>query len=136
MRPITPADLGQPASYVEPDLFRSIVPDRFGCVCDHNIPCSKHPNGNKLTESTKAKQIVPIAFSSSSRPIENDVQFDNGVSVHPIIRTDYKGEKFGQTTTYEVRWATGVATCKTAEAAAEVAIALSERLTKGEQDAR
>jgi hypothetical protein len=105
VRRITPADLGQPASYVEPDLFRSAAPDRFG---------------------SGVKQVIPIAFSSSSRPVENDVQFDNGVSVHPIVKTDYKGEKFGQTITYEVRWARGLAACKTAEAAAEVALALSE----------
>ena len=115
MRRITPADLGQKDFPKEVDLFAT----------SPNVGHDGWP-----------KQIVPIAFPSSSRPIENDVQFDNGVSVHPIVRTDYKGEKFGQTTTYEVRWVRGLATCKTAEAAAEVAIALSERLTKGEQDVR
>ena len=112
MRRITPADLGQKDFPKEVDLFAT----------SPNVGHDGWP-----------KQIVPIAAVDRSK---NDVQFDNGVSVHPIVRTDYKGEKFGQTTTYEVRWVRGLATCKTAEAAAEVAIALSERLTKGEQDAR
>jgi hypothetical protein len=60
----------------------------------------------------------------------NIATLPGGVTITPIVKTDYKGEKFGQTTTYEVRWAGGMAVCKTAEAAAQIALALSEKVAR------
>ena len=105
MRPITPADLGQREFKKEVELF------------------SDRPTVGLDGWPKQLTQLQP----PSPKLTENEVHMPGGVSVHTIVHTDYKGEKFGQTTTYEVRWAGGKATCKTAGEAAEVALALSER---------
>ena len=110
MRPITPADLGQKEFKEEVDIFKT----------SQAVALNGWP-----------KQLAQLR-PPSPKLTENEVHMPGGVSVHPIVKTDYKGEKFGQTTTYEVRWAGGSAVCKTAEAAAYVALALSEKQSEGE----
>jgi hypothetical protein len=105
VRPITPADLGQKEFKEEVDIFKT----------SPTVGLNGWPR--------PLAQLQP----PSPKLAESEVHMPGGVSVHPIVKTDYKGEKFGQTTTYEVRWAGGMAVCKTAEAAAEVALALSEK---------
>jgi hypothetical protein len=112
MRPITPADLGQKEFKEEVDIFKT------SATMGLNRQLAQLASLNK-----QLAQLRP----PSPKLTENEVHMPGEVSVHPIVKTDYKGEKFGTTTTYEVRWAGGVAVCKTAEAAAQIALALSEK---------
>jgi hypothetical protein len=132
VRPITPADLGQKEFKEEVDIFKS---SRVTIKLDEpRSPAEVFKHPPSFSRETVGLDGWPRPLAQLQPPspklTENEVHMPGGVSVHPIVKTDYKGEKFGTTTTYEVRWAGGVAVCKTAEAAAEVALALSEKAAK------